>query len=141
MNRIRNEMSSLKVKDSSNQATTTRSNVGRAGDAPHSLGEVPKYLKQRQQEWKYEAAAKKEEEKNRDIPPGHILMSEQERVETLNTLKRNYDSLVEELNRIPIRMDTIRVRDQKIKLENQFAKLEQAMRVFSRPRVFVKMDQ
>jgi len=111
------------------------------GELPHSLGTVPKYLKQRQEEWRVEEQAKREAEKNANVPTGHVLMSETERVETLTMLKKNYDSLIVDLNRIPIRIDTIRVRDHRIDLEKQLAKLEEAMRIFSRPRVFVKMDK
>jgi len=98
-------------------------------------------LKQRQEEWRVEEQAKREAEKNANVPTGHVLMSETERVETLTMLKKNYDSLIVDLNRIPIRIDTIRVRDHRIDLEKQLAKLEEAMRIFSRPRVFVKMDK
>ena len=57
------------------------------------------------------------------------------------TLFPAYASLIDELNRVPIRLDTMRVRDYKIKLEQQLQKLERGMAIFSRPRVYVKLPQ
>lgn len=52
----------------------------------------------------------------------------------------DYDALINDLNRIPIRIDTIRVREHKIQLEQQLTRLEEAMKTFSRPRVWIKVD-
>lgn len=52
----------------------------------------------------------------------------------------DYDNLIHELNRIPIRIDTIRIREHKIQLEQQLTRLEEAMKTFSRPRVWIKVE-
>ncbi|CAG7835024.1 unnamed protein product [Allacma fusca] len=119
----------------------TSNNVGTGTELPHSLGTVPKYLKQRQDEWKTQADQAAAAASAADVPPGHVLLSEQERVETLQELKSKYSMLINELNRVPIRIDTMRVREHKIQLEQQLQKLERGMAIFSRSRVFVKLPE
>jgi hypothetical protein len=116
-------------------------NAGNGTDLPHSLGTLPKYLKQRQDEWKTQADIAAAAVSAADVPPGHVLLSEEERVETLRDLKSKYSMLIDELNRVPIRIDTIRVREHKIQLEHQLQKLERGMAIFSRSRVFVKLPE
>lgn len=48
--------------------------------------------------------------------------------------------LIEELNRVPITVDTIRVKSHKAELERQLTRLEDAMKTFSRPKVWLKTD-
>lgn len=52
----------------------------------------------------------------------------------------DYQEYVNELNTFPIRTDTLRSQKRKMEIEKQLAKLEEAMKVFSRPKVFVKID-
>lgn len=42
---------------------------------------------------------------------------------------------------LPIRTDTLRSQKRKMEIEKQLAKLEEAIKVFSRPKVFVKVDE
>ena len=42
---------------------------------------------------------------------------------------------------LPIRTDTLRLRTVKQELENQLAEIEEAIKIFSRPKVFVKIDE
>ena len=42
---------------------------------------------------------------------------------------------------LPIRTDTLRVQNQKKELEDKIAEVEEAIKIFSRPKVYVKIDE
>ncbi|XP_050509904.1 uncharacterized protein LOC126886849 [Diabrotica virgifera virgifera] len=71
-------------------------------------------------------------------PPGHTVLPESERIETLATYKKNYDKLINELNSLPLTCDTLRIRKKRIKIEDELLKIEEAIKMFERPRVFIK---
>lgn len=48
---------------------------------------------------------------------------------------------IRELGILPIGVDTVRVRNKRLELEGKLAELEEAIKIFSRPKVFVKIDQ
>ncbi|XP_014598187.1 PREDICTED: uncharacterized protein LOC106783808 isoform X2 [Polistes canadensis] len=99
-------------------------------------GVVPKYIKDRK-----EALQKEEEAKaaafHPDCPEGHVPLPDHERQETLRVLKKNY---VNELNMMPIKTDTLRAQRRKMEIEKQLNKLEEGIKVFSRPKVYVKIN-
>ncbi|KAH3863580.1 enkurin domain-containing protein 1-like isoform X1 [Dreissena polymorpha] len=106
----------------------------------HKKGEVPTYLKTRKEQWK-----KQEEERIANIPDpscpdGHKALAEAERKETLELLKQKQQELTSKLASLPLRTDTFRIRSCKQELENKLAEMEEAIKIFSRPKVFVKME-
>ena len=48
--------------------------------------------------------------------------------------------LLAQLNALPVRVDTLRVKTAKADLERKLAEIEDAIKIFSRPKVFVKVD-
>ncbi|XP_035737987.1 uncharacterized protein LOC118448616 isoform X1 [Vespa mandarinia] len=102
-------------------------------------GVVPKYIKDRK-----EAQQKAEEAKTAafcpECPEGHVPLPDHERQETLRMLKKNYQDYVNELNMMPIKTDTLRAQKRKMEIEKQLNKLEEAIKVFSRPKVYVKIN-
>lgn len=40
---------------------------------------------------------------------------------------------------MPVRSDTLKIRNRKIELENQLKKLDEGIKVFTRPKVYVKI--
>lgn len=48
--------------------------------------------------------------------------------------------LVEEFNRLPVSIDTFRIRQKKEEIERQLTKVEEGIRVLSKPKVFVRID-
>lgn len=52
-----------------------------------------------------------------------------------------FAELVSELNKMPVKTDTLRMRNRKMELEKQLTKLEEGIKVFSRPKVFVKIGE
>ncbi|XP_053596506.1 uncharacterized protein LOC103570920 isoform X1 [Microplitis demolitor] len=103
-------------------------------------GVVPKYILERKEEQQQKIEQAKLDAANSDCPPGHIPLPDNERKETLRLLKKNYQELVNELNKMPIRSDTLRCQMKKMEIEKQLTKLEEGIKIFSRPKVFVKTD-
>ncbi|XP_043258498.1 flap endonuclease 1 [Colletes gigas] len=102
-------------------------------------GVVPKYLKNRKEAQEKEQKAK-EEVLDPDCPNGHVQLPDQERKETLHILKKNYQDYVNELNMMPIKSDTLRAQQRKTEIEKQLNKLEEGIKVFSKPKVYVKLN-
>jgi hypothetical protein len=48
--------------------------------------------------------------------------------------------MTSELNSLPVSCDTLRIKQRKIELENKLKEIENALKVFSRPKVLVKID-
>ncbi|XP_014211004.1 uncharacterized protein LOC106641194 [Copidosoma floridanum] len=133
--------SSPTSKGSVSVASRLASQLSKTGAPPASyrVGVVPKYIKERKEAMQKEQSAKIAA-KQSDCPKGHVSLPDSERKETLCILKKNYQEYVHELNGLPIRTDTLRSQRRKMEIEKQLAKLEDAIKVFSRPKVFVKVD-
>ncbi|CAG9800832.1 unnamed protein product [Chironomus riparius] len=76
-----------------------------------------------------------------DCPDGHVPLSEDERLESLRIAKKRFKELVDELNRLPMTCETLRVRNRKIEIEKELRSLEINIRVFSRSKVYVKLTE
>ena len=50
-----------------------------------------------------------------------------------------HSELTKQLQSLPIRCDTLRVQQKRTNLENKLAEVDDAIRIFSRPKVFVKL--
>ena len=50
-----------------------------------------------------------------------------------------HSELTKQLQSLPIRCDTLRVQKKRTDLENKLAEIDDAIRIFSRPKVFVKL--
>lgn len=99
-------------------------------------------------------------------PPGHRKLPDEERLKTLKTLEESmnwkkkiisikfvfiiylflirdwlaHKKMLSELNSLPIRDDTFRIRQTKAEYEKRLAEIEEAIKIFSKPKVFVKID-
>ncbi|XP_060523233.1 enkurin domain-containing protein 1 isoform X2 [Cylas formicarius] len=100
--------------------------------ASYKRGELPKYLKDKKQET--------EEEPEPECPPGHILLPEEERKETLRVLRQSYAARIQELNMMPVRNDTLKMRRRKMDIEEELKRIDGGIKVFQRPKVFVKIN-
>lgn len=121
--------------------------------AKYQKGVVPKYLKDRKEE------LGRYEEVDPECPPGHVLLPEDERKETLRVLRQStyrmiflslfnqtgcsfkgYADRIQELNTMPVRNDTLRMRRRKMEIEEELKKIDEGIKVFQRAKVFVKTD-
>ncbi|EAN76431.1 hypothetical protein, conserved [Trypanosoma brucei brucei TREU927] len=107
---------------------------GPANASDTQRGIVPKYLLQRKAELAAQKeATQREAERQREIaryPPGHRLVSEEERKETLEKLAARRRELEMELHKIPIRYDTQSIKERRSKIENELSEIEAAERKF-----------
>ncbi|XP_061392756.1 uncharacterized protein LOC133328223 [Musca vetustissima] len=96
---------------------------------------LPRYLEKEKRE--------KEEERQREMsrdpncPLGHYAISEDERLAALNAAEKKMESLVLELNRMPMTTETLRIRRRKVEIEKELLQLESDIRIFSKPKVYV----
>lgn len=107
---------------------------------PHPLGRVPAYLLERKRMWEEDEKKRLQSQIDASIPPGHTLLSDDERQETLLLLEKNHDELMQRLASLPVRNDTTRLQKYKEELEKQLAKIEEGIKIFSRPKVLIKND-
>ncbi|XP_066500538.1 enkurin domain-containing protein 1 [Hoplias malabaricus] len=101
-------------------------------------GCVPQYLKERREQWRKEEEEKRRNTPDPSVPVGHTQMSEKERQETLKSLKETHRSLVNELLSLPVRADTVGVRARRAQLDQRLSEVEEAIKIFSRDKVYVK---
>lgn len=102
----------------------------------YQKGVIPKYLRERKDPIQGEGLTVDDV-----CPAGHVALPDMERKETLRMLRNSFGELVSELNKLPVKTDTLRMRNRKMELEKQLAKLEEGIKVFSRSKVFVKIGE
>ncbi|XP_068941833.1 enkurin domain-containing protein 1 isoform X2 [Petaurus breviceps papuanus] len=103
-------------------------------------GQVPLYIVERKDLWRREAEERQQSQPDPDIPPGHTLMPESQRLDTLNSLLQSQQELLRELVLLPSGADSLRAQNHKAELEKKLSQVEEALKIFSRSKVFIKMD-
>ncbi|XP_004626082.1 enkurin domain-containing protein 1 [Octodon degus] len=103
-------------------------------------GHVPHYLLERKDLWQREAEAQQRNQPDPTMPPGHTRMPEDQRLETLNNLLQTQTQLLRELVLLPAGADSLRAQGHRAELDRKLVQVEEAIKIFSRPKVFVKMD-
>ncbi|XP_010874806.1 enkurin domain-containing protein 1 isoform X2 [Esox lucius] len=103
-------------------------------------GQVPQYLEERKEQWRKEEEEKRRNIPDPSIPAGHTLMPERERQETLQSLKETHQSLVSELLSLPVKADSLGVRSRRAQLDRRLSEVEEAIKIFSRDKVYIKTD-
>ncbi|KAJ8712030.1 hypothetical protein PYW07_004872 [Mythimna separata] len=107
----------------------------------YQKGVLPKYLRERKEQGPKESEGVRADDDQSVCPSGHVTLPDTERKETLRMLRNSFAELVSELNKLPVKTDTLKMRNRKMELEKQLAKLEEGIKVFSRPKVFVKIGE
>ncbi|XP_039624109.1 enkurin domain-containing protein 1 isoform X1 [Polypterus senegalus] len=103
-------------------------------------GRIPQYLQERKDQWQREREERKKNQPDPSMPPGHSMMPEKERQETLHSLKETQKNLVKELLSLPVRADTLSIQARRTQLDKKLSEVEEAIKIFSRPKVFIKID-
>ncbi|XP_004459727.1 enkurin domain-containing protein 1 [Dasypus novemcinctus] len=103
-------------------------------------GHVPHYLLERRDLWRREAEARQQSQPDPAMPPGHTRMPENQRLETLSSLLQSQSQLLRELVLLPAGADSLRAQSHRAELDQKLMQVEEAIKIFSRPKVFVKMD-
>lgn len=76
----------------------------------------------------------------KDNPPGMRLMSREEQQETLEMLMKGKEEVFQGINKLPIASNTGAVRRRRKELEDKLEEIENAIKTFSRPKVYVSID-
>ncbi|KAM8760154.1 enkurin domain-containing protein 1 [Acanthopagrus schlegelii] len=103
-------------------------------------GQVPQYLEERKKQWQKEEEERRRNAPDPTVPAGHTLMPEHKRQETLKTLTETHHSLVTELLSLPLKADSLSVRSRRAHLDCRLSEIEEAIKIFSRDKVYVKID-
>ena len=103
-------------------------------------GHVPKYLKEMKIKAKLMKDIEKKKEEEKSYPKGTRLLSEEERIFTLQKLKENKKELENQVTKLPIASDSILAKNKQQKLFKELDEIEQAIITFSKNKVFVKID-
>ena len=104
------------------------------------FGAVPAYLQKRKAMQAEEEAYRIATAPDPDCPPGMMLMPEEERLETLRVLQATLDDVKGQLQRLPLTIETPSQIRRQNALEAKFKEVEDAVKIFSRPKVFVRDD-
>ncbi|XP_041856267.1 enkurin domain-containing protein 1 isoform X2 [Melanotaenia boesemani] len=103
-------------------------------------GQVPQYLEERKLQWRKEEEERKRNAPDPTIPAGHTLMPESKKQETLKSLKDTHRSLVTELLSLPLKADSLSIRSRRAHLDCRLSEIEEAIKIFSRDKVYIKND-
>ncbi|CAF3638761.1 unnamed protein product [Rotaria sp. Silwood1] len=104
-------------------------------------GRVPHYIekiKEKRDEEIYQAHINAPDP---ECPSGHVKIDNNQRVSTLAQLQSNRAELEKKLCHLPIRNDSVTLRRTKENIEKKIIELDEAIQIFSKPKVFIKMDQ
>ncbi|OON20434.1 hypothetical protein X801_03690, partial [Opisthorchis viverrini] len=104
------------------------------------VGGLPAYLIRERHQAAAAAAQEAASRPDPDQPPGHVRMPDADRVNTLELLRKAHAELTEEWFKLPVRMDTMRIRVRRSELEQRLIELEQAISIFEKPKVFIKPE-
>eukprot|EP00201_Polytomella_parva_P013485 CAMPEP_0175061004 /NCGR_PEP_ID=MMETSP0052_2-20121109/13348_1 /TAXON_ID=51329 ORGANISM="Polytomella parva, Strain SAG 63-3" /NCGR_SAMPLE_ID=MMETSP0052_2 /ASSEMBLY_ACC=CAM_ASM_000194 /LENGTH=259 /DNA_ID=CAMNT_0016326819 /DNA_START=337 /DNA_END=1116 /DNA_ORIENTATION=- len=103
------------------------------------FGRIPQYLLERKLEMAADMEARERAKEAALIPPGMRLMPEEERLETLAVLKRNKEEIDKAIQGLPLRIETPGQIRRKDELESRLKEIDDAFKVFSRPKVLVQI--
>ena len=104
------------------------------------FGKVPEYLCKIKTEMKMTQEKREEARAKARMPPGTRLMTENERVNTLEELQRQKREVSESLFSLPLSMKTEALKGKKRELEAKLVEIERAINTFSRKVVYIKDD-
>lgn len=126
--------------------------------AAYRKGEIPRYLREIKE--KSEEMRRLEADIDVNCPPGHVGLSDSERLEALEFAhlskvtpyflslhipkyifaRAEFTDLVNELNKMPMTSQTLKTKLRKMEIDRELDRLEESIRIFSRPKVYVKLD-
>ena len=108
------------------------------GEKHKNFGKVPEYIKKYEQEREKEKQEQMRRRMELKYPKGTRLLSEEERIKTLNSLKQAQieNSLI--LEKMPITNRTFKLQQKKDELIRKLNEIDKAIEMFSKKQVFVK---
>ncbi|POM70232.1 Enkurin-like domain containing hypothetical protein, partial [Phytophthora palmivora] len=102
-----------------------------------NYGRIPRYLLERKEQWAREEEERRRNAPDPDCPPGMVLLDEDERVRTLDVLRKSLTEAQLRMNSLPLRIETFNQIRRKNELEAKLQEIEDAIKVFDRTKVYV----
>lgn len=122
-----------------NKVPTKNKNAEEKNDVKHKdYGKVPDYIKKYEIEREQQKEEKKKQAEASKYPKGTKLLSEEERVSTLNGLINSKKEMVNILEKMPITTRTLSIQNKKEELIRKIEEVEKAIEMFSKKQVFIK---
>ena len=103
-------------------------------------GKIPKYIENMKLENEKKSEMEKLRKETAKYPKGTRLLSEEERLFTLEKLKQSRDDINKVIEKLPITSDTQAFRNKKEELFKKLDEIENAIDTFSKKKVFVKVE-
>ena len=104
-------------------------------------GKIPKYIENMKLENEKKSEMEKLRKETAKYPKGTRLLSEEERLFTLEKLKQSRDDINKVIEKLPITSDTQAFRNKKDELFKKLDEIENAIETFSKKKVFVKIEE
>lgn len=118
-----------------NSIRNQKKHIPRPQTAP---GTVPKYIEKMNEQRRQEILEKRKNAIDPDCPKGHRKLSDSERREMLSTLRQAQKKLNGQLSTVTT-VNTLRNKKYKEQILAQISETDEAIRIFSRPKVFIKI--
>ena len=103
-----------------------------------NFGKVPEYIKKFEMEREFERQEQIRRREEMKYPKGTRLLSEDERVKTLNSLIQTQKELTLILEKMPITNRSVNTQKKKEEIIKKLTELDKAIETFSKKKVFVK---
>ncbi len=122
-------------------------------------GRVPNYIEKIKEKRDQDISEARANEPDPDCPPDHIKVDNTQRVSTLQQLQfsKSYhlnlmldyfflfsldrEQLEKRLSSLPVHHDTVAIRRTKDEIVKKVLELDEAIQIFSKPKVFLKIDE
>jgi len=115
-------------------------NEGKKDIKHKDYGKVPDYIKKYEIEREQQKEEEKKQKEASKYPKGTKLLSEEERISTLNGLINSKKEMITLLEKMPITTRTLSIQNKKEELIKKIEEVEKAIDMFSKKQVFIKAD-
>ena len=128
------------IKGEVQKKTGLNNNFDKSGQNPYhkDYGKTPQYLKNMKLEAEKQKELDKLKKEQDKYPKGTRLLSEEERLLTLNKLLESKKDIENLVAKLPITMNSQTVRNKQEELYKKLDELDKAINTFSRKKVFVR---
>ena len=129
-----------KIQEANNSNKLKEYNNKKENPYHKEYGKTPKYIQEMRLENEKKIEMEKLRKETAKYPKGTRLLSEEERLFTLEKLKQSRDDINKVIEKLPITSDTQAFRNKKEELFKKLDEIENAIDTFSKKKVFVKVE-
>ena len=130
-----------KIQEANNSNKLKEYNNKKENPYHKEYGKTPKYIQEMRLENEKKIEMEKLRKETAKYPKGTRLLSEEERLFTLEKLKQSRDDINKVIEKLPITSDTQAFRNKKEELFKKLDEIENAIDTFSKKKVFVKIEE